>query len=149
MNEEKESELCPCPFCGGISPLLCVLHNGWNVALEQSPEEHKRFFVHCRGCGAHGPIMFGEGDEKQNSAKRAWNNRCESLKAVIMPAQKEIERLRKRLGMIENPYRCSDCVYFQPQVTPNRCAVEHTDVEAHADQAICGWFCFNEKEETK
>jgi len=40
-------------------------------------------------------------------------------------------------------FRCSDCVCFQSQVTPNRCALEHTDVEAHADQAICGWFNLN------
>jgi len=43
-------------------------------------------------------------------------------------------------------YRCSDCVYFQSQVMPNRCALEHTDVEAHADQALCGWFSLDSKE---
>jgi len=76
--------------------------------------------------------------EFQLVAARAENEKLLSRRPCLSASVPDV---RTVIG-----YRCLDCVYFQPQVTPNKCAVEHTDVEVHADQAICPWFDLIDRE---
>jgi Lar family restriction alleviation protein len=62
------SQLLPCPFCGGKAE---VLYDNWPAWLGGQV-----FIVECVTCGTHAP---GGWKETQNVAEQAWNHRVPTV----------------------------------------------------------------------
>jgi Lar family restriction alleviation protein len=80
-EESKETELRPCPFCGGEAKLTTQRENagmGWVVT---------EFFVECKDCGARSKIVEEDynGDKEYKELKslaiEVWNRRAYERKA--------------------------------------------------------------------
>ncbi len=62
-----ETELLPCPFCGGENAYLWEIVAGWNVVCDNAD------------CAVQGPVDFGE-----SGAIAKWNTRATTVTVPIL-----------------------------------------------------------------
>lgn len=68
----KQSILKPCPFCGGEAELVKDVHCGGHGDYVETT------YIHCKDCGAKGPIFSDYDDDRANmthNAIKGWNKR--------------------------------------------------------------------------
>lgn len=69
----KQSTLKPCPFCGCEAELVKDVHCAGHGDYVETT------YVHCKDCGAKGPIFSDYDDDRANmtpNAIKGWNRRA-------------------------------------------------------------------------
>ena len=106
------SELKPCPFCGGTSPL--VFPRTCNKDTPYNPADRAFPIVRCSGCYGE---AAGSNWSEPATAIAAWNRRTDPLAASHQRLKEALEKLRSscddsddaRYGTLSTSFVVSIC----------------------------------------